>query len=87
MPNCIYCGNFFEQNNNFGRKKKYCSRKCCDRRKAGVELTSAELVNIYQCKQCGQKFYSERKKRICSKECEKEYWSIKNQRVKKARIN
>jgi G:T-mismatch repair DNA endonuclease (very short patch repair protein) len=74
--NCGYCGKKFETSiSQYKRyKNNYCSRKCADKAKIGVELPGnrAELHKCI-CPICGKEFYQSKNtknpKKTCSQKC------------------
>jgi len=63
---CLVCGNLFEVNKRYPRKK-FCCRKCNDKFKHTNKLTQYE----YTCCTCGKTYHPKQKNRnkYCSREC------------------
>ncbi len=79
---CEQCGKFFSRNR--GKKRdagKFCSRECSfafatarknERLQAGVKSVSRKISTerCFVCECCGKNFYSIRKRKYCTKECQ-----------------
>jgi len=68
---CPHCEASFRPE---GTGRKYCSRKCLDSVRLAEKLTSYEpstacLVHIKACTECGQDFCGYAKKEVCSRQC------------------
>ena len=59
---CSFCGQTFE-----GRKRKYCSDRCCV--DAHLVKAKEKRIKTMICKVCGKEFNSQREAKYCSQEC------------------